>query len=129
MIVDFVKKKCRLVNPLSLMNTQHHTDLLCCVTHIPTEQKEVCLPSNSLFLLFFPAVPSPDRPTARDLLCGVQPQPADLPAVGAEECRRDGAAEVVHRPVGVPAQPPAGPALPLRVLLRVQGRREWMAMQ
>lgn len=57
------------------------------------------------------------RPAARFLLGRVQPQPAHLPALGPEERGRDGAAEVVHRPVRLAAQPSAGHALPLRFLL------------
>ena len=68
---------------------------------------------------FLPSVPPRPsvHPAARLLLGRVQSQPAHLPALGPEERRRDGAAEVVHRPVRLAAQPPAGHALPLRFLL------------
>lgn len=64
---------------------------------------------------------SPGESAAWKLLGRVQSQPAHLFAVGAEERWRAGSTEVVHRPLCVPAEPPAGPPLPLRLLLWIQG--------
>lgn len=58
---------------------------------------------------------------ALHLLNGVQPQPSDLSPVGAQERRWKCLAEVVHGPVSVAAQSPAGFALSLRILLWIQG--------
>lgn len=97
---------CDITNQYKLIKVSHHISCPCVVVFPPCD-------------LIWEI--SPDGSPAWELLGRVQPQSADLSALGFEECRRAGAAEMVYRPVCISAQPPAGSPLPLRVMLWVQG--------
>ncbi|XP_044850414.1 dedicator of cytokinesis protein 6 isoform X4 [Mauremys mutica] len=75
-----------------------------------------------------PAAGGPPPP-GRHSVGGGEPHPAGLPAVGAEERGRGGAAQLVCGAAPPAPRPPPRPAVPLRGLLRVQGQEGLRAHQ